>query len=526
MTDLPTKWTLTPLENCGEWGSGGTPTRTNPLYYQNGTIPWLIIGDLNDGIVTKAATHITEAGLRNSSAKLLPINTLLVAMYGSIGKLGITGIECATNQAIAYCKPHTDIALLKYLFYVLMNSKEALLAQGQGGAQQNINQGILKAHNIPLAPLNEQKRIAEKLETLLARADSCQRHLARVPQILKGFRQSILAAATSGRLTERWRVEQGLELSGWKETTVEQIAEVFLGRQRSPENHYGEYMRKYVRAANVTWDGWDFSDVKEMNFNPRDFEKYRLRVGDILLNEGSGSSNEVGKPAVWNGEIENCCFQNTLICVRPYGASSQYLYYLFLHTAMSRAFVKDTRGVNIFHIGKEKLASFEISLPSLAEQYEIVRRVETLLTLADRLEARWQSAKMHVAALTPSLLAKAFRGELVAQDAADESAEALLERIREARELASKEITQRKPVDKKERTKTEASMLKRKEIKEDHLSAILKERGALTAEALWSASQLKDIDEFYEQLKDEEAKKLLREVRGTDPNAPRLLEAL
>ena len=105
MSELPPGWAKIALEKLGSWGSGGTPKRTDSRFYSNGTIPWLVIGDLNDGVVTQAQTYITEEGLFNSSAKLLPPNTLLIAMYGSIGKLGITGIECATNQAIAFCIP-------------------------------------------------------------------------------------------------------------------------------------------------------------------------------------------------------------------------------------------------------------------------------------------------------------------------------------------------------------------------------------------------------------------------------------
>ena len=99
----------------------------------------------------------------------------------------------------------------------------------------------------------------------------------------------------------------------WKAVSIETVGEVILGRQRSPENHNGPHMRPYVRAANITWGGWDLSDVKKMNFDRRDFEKFRLQIGDVLINEGSGSAKEVGKPAIWNGEIEDCCFQNTLI---------------------------------------------------------------------------------------------------------------------------------------------------------------------------------------------------------------------
>ena len=176
MSELPVGWTAVALVDVGEWGSGGTPRRTNPAYFEGGKIPWLVIGDLNDGIVTKASTFITAGGLANSSAKLLPVNTLLVAMYGSIGKLGITGIECATNQAIAFCKP-SAAANLRYLFYSLMHAKADLVAQGQGGAQQNISQALLKSHEIPIAPLPEQERLAAKLSALFARVDACRARL-------------------------------------------------------------------------------------------------------------------------------------------------------------------------------------------------------------------------------------------------------------------------------------------------------------------------------------------------------------
>ena len=203
MSELPANWTLTPLHILGQWGCGGTPKRTTAAYFEGGTIPWLVIGDLNDGLVIDAAARITEIGLKNSSAKLLPLNTLLVAMYGSIGKLGITGIECATNQAIAFCIPDAHIVWLRYLFYALRSEKELLITQGQGGAQQNISQGILKQYETPLAPRNEQKRIADKLDAVLARVDACRERLDRVPTILKRFRQSVLAAATSGPCSPR-----------------------------------------------------------------------------------------------------------------------------------------------------------------------------------------------------------------------------------------------------------------------------------------------------------------------------------
>lgn len=167
------EWAALVLGELGTWGSGGTPTRTNPDYY-GGTIPWLVIGDLNDGIVTKAATHITEAGLANSSAKIIEPGTVLVAMYGSIGKLGVAGIRCATNQAIAHCKPDSNVISTEYLFMLLKSLREDLLEMGQGVAQQNISQKILKAHRVTVPQLAEQHRIVAKVDELMSLCDEME----------------------------------------------------------------------------------------------------------------------------------------------------------------------------------------------------------------------------------------------------------------------------------------------------------------------------------------------------------------
>ena len=136
--NLPNGWAIKPMTEVVTWGSGGTPKATESQYYDNGDIPWLIIGDLNDGVVTESQSKITELGLKNSSAKIIPAGTLLVAMYGSIGKLGITGIECCTNQAIAFAKELRGVST-KYMFYYMAMMKSKLISMGKGGTQNNIS---------------------------------------------------------------------------------------------------------------------------------------------------------------------------------------------------------------------------------------------------------------------------------------------------------------------------------------------------------------------------------------------------
>lgn len=203
--------------------------------------------------------------------------------------------------------------------------------------------------------------------------------------------------------------------SGWAWATVAEVGSVSLGRQRSPANHSGPYMRPYLRSANITWAGLDLSDVKEMNFDEADFRRFRLEVGDVLLNEGSGSASEVGKPAIWRGEIENCCFQNTLLRVKPGAASSDYLRHYFAFSASSGRFIEETQGVNIFHIGKDGLAKFPIPVPPLAEQRRIVAKLDALTARTARARADLDRIPALAARYKQAVLVKAFNGELTAE---------------------------------------------------------------------------------------------------------------
>lgn len=170
---------------------------------------------------------------------------------------------------------------------------------------------------------------------------------------------------------------------GWEHVRLDEIAEVRLGRQRSPKNHSGDNMRPYLRAANVDWDGLKLDDVKHMNFTDAELEIYRLRHGDIVLSEASGSASEVGKPALWDNEIDDCCFQNTLIRVRSHEADPKFLLHLLRHEALRGAFVGKARGVGIYHIGATRLSEWPVDLPPLAEQHRIVAALEDRLSRLD-----------------------------------------------------------------------------------------------------------------------------------------------
>ncbi len=407
-------WTT--LGEIADWSSGGTPRRTEESYY-GGDIPWAVIGDLNDEVVTQCKGSITHEGLSNSSCKIVRPGTILIAMYGSIGKLGIAGMPMATNQAIASAVPRISS---QYLFYFLLAQRSQLAEAGKGATQRNISQTILKAWPIPVAPPMEQDRIVAVIEEHFSRLDAVQSTLEGGLRSVAGFRRSLLTGAfkVNGTLPHNWqRAEIG------------EVAKVQLGRQRSPEHHAGPQMRPYLRAANVTWAGLSLDDVKQMNFDEGDFETYRLRPGDLLLNEASGSPNEVGKPAVWNGEIENCCFQNTLLRLQARDVNPGYLYWYCYMAASTGLFGEAGRGVNIRHLGKQGLARFPIPVAPKFEQERIVTRLEEQFHQLSGCEASIHQALERLHALRRSILTRAFNGQLVPQSPDNEPATALLERI-------------------------------------------------------------------------------------------------
>ena len=171
---LPNSWEWTNLGNIGNWQSGGTPDRKNKLYY-NGEIPWLKIADLQDNYITEATEFISEEGLNNSSAKINPTGSVALAMYGSIGKVGILTFPSTTNQAICVCSNY--IVEQKYLFYYLISQRESFFMQSGGGVQANISKQITIKHPIPIPPIKEQQRIVTKIEELFAALDEIQKSI-------------------------------------------------------------------------------------------------------------------------------------------------------------------------------------------------------------------------------------------------------------------------------------------------------------------------------------------------------------
>jgi len=220
---------------------------------------------------------------------------------------------------------------------------------------------------------------------------------------------------------------------GWVWASVEQLGHVQLGRQRSPSKVGKANPTPYIRAANITEDGVDLSDVLEMDFSETEKETFALKVGDVLLTEASGSPEHVGRPAIWKHAAGLYCFQNTVLRFSPEGISSEYAFYSFLAMQKLGVFGKLSGGVGINHLSAGKFSKLPVPLPPTDEQVALIEIIKAKFSLCDEQLIYNTHSLKQSAAQRKNILKAAFSGQLVPQDPNDEPASVLLERIRAER---------------------------------------------------------------------------------------------
>ena len=456
MSTLPSGWIKTQLGEVADWGSGGTPKADTADYY-GGSIPWAVIGDLNDGSVVTTARAITDSGLSNSSAKMVDDHVVLVAMYGSIGKLGLPTFPMATNQAIAFARPRRGVIDRLYLFYYLMHARDALTTAGKGATQQNISQTVLKAWPIPLAPFAEQERIVAAIEEQFSRLDAGVAALERIRKNLKRMRASVLEAAVGGSLVacerdpsaslsliEELRAERAerstrktVELApdvnveapdAWLVVPLGDLAES-ITYGTSVKTQAGIDGVPVLRMGNLGWGTIAYDDLKYLHHDQVD-PRLLLEPGDLLFNR-TNSAELVGKAAVFDHYPEPITFASYLIRVRPLPSARMGWVSLVMNSSVGRRYVASVRNQQVgqANVNGTKLAATPVPIPSLAEQELILSEAERLISIINALEGALDVARTRATGLRASVLADAFSGKLVPQKLNDESATVLLDRI-------------------------------------------------------------------------------------------------
>jgi type I restriction enzyme S subunit len=420
MTELPSGWTKSTLGEIGEylngrgfkkteWRKTGRPIiRIQNLTGTSGTFNYF------DG--EPEEHYIARPG------------DLLVSWAATLDVFVWSGPEAVVNQHIFKVRSFIDRRFHRYL---LLSVLDELRRQTHGSGMVHITKSRFANVSVLVPPIVEQERIVAAIEEQLSRLDSAIVALERVRQNLKRILAAVLQAAVSGRLDGTFDATSSDDPSEWDIVTVGDIAEVSGGITKNPKRLPRANPIPFLRVANVQRDTLDLTDVHEIEVFEGELDKLRLRRGDLLVVEGNGSPDQIGRSAIWDGSIDPCVHQNHLIRIRPGTRVLPAYLNLFWNAPSSvetiRAVASSTSGLYTLSTGKVR--SIPVVLPPLAAQGRIVAEVERQLSFVEVLDRELVKACALARSLRSSVLSVAFTGRLTTQDPNDERASVLLERI-------------------------------------------------------------------------------------------------
>ena len=431
--DRPQSWLRVLLNDVGEIVTGKTPSTKNPDNF-GGSIPFIKPADLdNGGYVTRTADTLTDVGAK--LVPTIPANSIPVTCIGNLGKVGITNQISATNQQINTVVPSSQVDY-RFFYYQLQTLKPWMQEHASATTVTIINKGKFSKAPVALAPLAEQKVIADKLDTLLAQVENTKARLERIPQILKRFRQSVLAAAVSGRIN-------GSDISKWDRAQLIDVITEKPRNGRSPKGVNYETPYRNLTLSATTSGQFLVGNFKYVELDISEDSYLWVKNGDILI-QRANTLDYVGISALYRGPDNAYVYPDLMMkCTTNVRATPEFLHLTLLSESTRKYFRDNATGTsgNMPKINQKTVSETPILLPPIAEQTEIVRRVDQLFAHADRIEQQVNNALARVNNLTQSILAKAFRGELTEQWRKDNpelisgenSAEALLERIKAER---------------------------------------------------------------------------------------------
>jgi restriction endonuclease S subunit/predicted ATPase len=532
--ETPEGWVSCKIGEVTRIASGATPPSKDPTNFTTeGGIPWVTPADLSgykDIYISCGARNLTDKGFSACSTTKIPQGSVLFSSRAPVGYVAIAANELTTNQGFkSFILP--DRLDSSFVYFYLKHIKSIAEAMATGTTFKELSGSVAAQLPLTIAPLNEQKRIADKLNTLFARVDDCRYQLKHVSLILKRFRQSVLSAATSGELTEDWRAEQeNLDLDheiegastefsfadascfgdfsfpiNWTIARLGEIAEITGGVTKdSKKQNPADEELPYLRVANVQRGFFDLSEIKTIRVPQKRIEGLLLKPGDILFNEG-GDLDKLGRGWVWDGEIERCTFQNHVFRVRLHDETFTPKFFSWYGNLRGADYFLSVgkQTTNLASINKSLLSALPIVIPPAEEQQEIVRRVEALFSYADQLESLHRSAYDQLERLIPALLDKAFRGELVAQDPNDEPASILLEKIKAERIFIESEQKATRPARRKAKQAPKAPMTQPSDYLEALRNAFKASENPTDAAQLFTQAGFnpEDIVPFYEALR-------------------------
>lgn len=490
-SNLPSSWQWATIGELGAVISGGTPKTSEPANFE-GNIPWITPADLTgykSKLIASGKRNISKRGLAASSARIIPKRSVLFSSRAPIGYVAIAENDITTNQGFKSVSLHNELNE-EYIYYYLKSAKSIAESQASGTTFKEISGSRFARLPVPIAPKLEQHRIVERIETLFARIDKGEEALRDAQKLIKRYRQSVLKAAVTGELTRDWReanrdkLEPASELldrilekrrakrsgrgnheevavpqldelprlpSGWCWASMDQLGEVLGGLTKNSKRQNMPTRLPMLRVANVYQGRLSLEDVHETGLTEKELTKVRLEPADLLIVEGNGSKEQIGRMAIWQNELPEAVHQNHLIKARLAEKKLAEFILDWFQSPIGRRVIEvvasSTSG--LYTLSLSKVRALPVPLPSLKEAQEIARKIHQQQTQLDALSEVCVLELKRSAAMHQSILKTAFSGQLVPQDPNDEPASELLARIRAEREAAPKSRPRKKAARKK-----------------------------------------------------------------------------
>ncbi|EPY6136102.1 MULTISPECIES: restriction endonuclease subunit S [Salmonella] len=372
-------WPMVKLKDCCEVVGGATPKR-NVAFYWDGDIPWITpkdVSNLSEPYIYEAPEYISKAGYKSAATYMLPVGTVLLTSRAPIGNVAIAGIELCTNQGFKSLIPGQNVHS-KYLYHCIKKFVPQLELLGNGATFKEVSKRVVEDFEIPLPPLEEQKRIA----AILDKADGVRQKREQAIKLADDFLRATFMKMFGTPAQNIHNFPKG--------TIRDLIDSVNYGTSAKASVDSGEY--PVLRMGNITYQGgWDFTDFKYLDLSEKDKDKFLVQKGDLLFNR-TNSKELVGKTAIYE-EDRPMAFAGYLIRVRPNLNGNNY----YLSGCLNSTYGKTTLVnmcksiVGMANINAQELQDIEILIPPkhLQDEYEnIYKKVKMGLAIFDR--SAWQ----------------------------------------------------------------------------------------------------------------------------------------
>jgi type I restriction enzyme S subunit len=401
-TGLPSGWRQKPVSDLVRIVGGGTPDRDESSYWRDGGIPWITPTDLtaNAGkYINEGAEHISEAGLANSNARLVPVDSIVFSTRGTVGNLAIAGVPLTTNQSCEVLVPRDGEANSEFLYYLLNYGKFAFHRLAGGTTFGAITRREIARVRLAIPELNEQAAIASILDA--------------VDAVIGGARERLSKSESLDHSLLHDLLDRGKNRPGhWVMRHVDEVAEVGSGVTLGKDvTCYRHVELPYLRVANVQDGHLDLSTIKTVKVRCDEVERYRLEPGDILMTEG-GDLDKLGRGTLWEGQIPDCLHQNHIFRVRADRAQLDPRYFAFVvESDIAKRYFNRVakRTTNLASTNKTQVRAFQFPLPPLNEQVQIAQTMTASKAMLASLKSKIEALQQLKKSLMQDLLTGAVR---------------------------------------------------------------------------------------------------------------------